>query len=83
MENTKTFEFMVDYSQYYISDMPYKIVETYEPEYPLIGYDIYQVQTDDFTKIRVVWKDGTEYMPDQVKKCKDGVYVVTVWTPIQ
>ena len=83
MVNTKTVEFLVEGNQHYISDIPYKIVESNYPAYPLIPYDIYQVQTDDFTKIRVVWENGTEYMPDQLKKCKDGVYFVTVWTPIQ
>lgn len=77
----KTVEFMVESNQEYLSDMPYRVVDGYNDGFN--GYDIYQVETDDISKIRVLWEStGIEYVPDRVERCKDGVYVVTVWTPI-
>lgn len=80
-------EFMVEDTAYYNSDMPYKIVESYDPEYPLHGYDIYQVETDNISNIRVVNEtNGTEYEAEQAVECKDGgetVYVVSIWKPVE
>ena len=76
-------EFMVESKDYYESDIPYTIVESYtDYDNPMMGYDIYQVETDDFRKIHIInGVTGIEYEADQVKKCKDGVRVVTVWNP--
>lgn len=77
----KTVEFMVESNQEYLSDMPYRVVDSYNDGFS--GYDIYQVETDDISKIRVLWENtGIEYAPDRTEICKDGVYVVTVWKPI-
>lgn len=80
MKKTKTVEFMVEWNHTYNSDLEYKIVESYEnPEIFNSGYDIYQVTTDDISKIRVIFGNGTEYTPDQFIKCNDGIYYVSIW----
>lgn len=78
-------EFMVEDHEYYNADMEYKIVESYRP-YGCCGYDIYRVETDKISDVRIVnTKTGIEYEAEQTKKCKDGnetIYVVSVWRPI-
>lgn len=80
-------QFMVEANEYYNSEMEYKIVESYYPdEYPYNGYDIYQVETDDISNVRVVNKtSGIEYKAEEAKKFKDGnetIYYVSIWSPI-
>lgn len=87
MDRTKVYEFMVEDTAHYTGDLPYKITESYHPMGNFgIGYDIYQVETNDPSEIRVVFKNGIEYTPDnQFIKAKDSnrtVYVVAVWKPI-
>lgn len=83
MAKAKTIEFMVEWNHEYNSDLDYKIVESYEnPEIFNSGYDIYQVTTDDVSKIRVIFANGTEYTPDRLIKCNDGIYYVGLWKPI-
>jgi tRNA A37 threonylcarbamoyladenosine biosynthesis protein TsaE len=67
--------------------MEYKIVESYSPEeYDQHGYDVYRVETDNISDVRIVNKvNGTEYFAESAIKCKDGnetIYVVTVWCPL-
>ena len=80
-------EFMVEENAYYNSDMEYKIVESYYPEYPLNGYDIYRVETDDISKIHIVNETtGIEYEAEQVIKFKNGnetIYSVSIWKPVE
>lgn len=81
-----TVQFMVEDNQYYNSEMEYKIVESYYPEYPLCGYDVYEVETDNIKNIRVIFANGTEYEAERVTKFKDGKqtkYAVSLWNPIQ
>lgn len=79
-------EFMVEDTHQYISDMEYEIVESYSPEeYGLRGYDIYRVEADNISDVRVIM-NGTEYFAESAIKCKDGsetIYVVTVWCPVE
>lgn len=77
---------MVEGNEYYNSDLPYKIVESYtSPEYPHPSYDIYRVETDELTKIRVINdSSGVEYIPFETMECRSGnaiVKHVTIWTP--
>ena len=77
-------EFMIEAKDHYASDLEYKIVESHtDYDNPMMGYDIYQVETDDFRKIHYI--NGItmiEYEADKVIRCKDGVRCVTEWTPI-
>lgn len=77
-------EFLVEDTAYYNSDMEYKIVESYHPDdLACQGYDIYRVETNNISDIRVVNEvTGIEYEAEQATKCKDGIYVVTVWNPV-
>lgn len=80
-------EFMVEETEYYNSDMEYKIVESYRPdEYPSHGYDIYRVETDNISDIRIVNTiSGTEYEAEKTIEWKDGcdtIYVVSLWKPV-
>lgn len=78
-----TVRFMVEFSNEYDSDMEYKVVESYtDCEYPWCGYDIYEVETDNVKKIRVIM-DGVEYMPLFTSKDKDGIRYVDAWTPVE
>ena len=84
MDRTKVYEFMVEDTAHYIGELPYKIVESYHPG-SIMGFDIYRVVTDDFTQIRVVFFNGTEYMPSNFMKAKSGkdtIYYVNEWTPV-
>lgn len=85
MAKVKTVEFMVEYyRETYNGELEYKIVESYDdPERFNTGYDIYQVTTDDVSKIRVINEiSGTEYTPDGLLKCNDGIYYVNLWKPV-
>ena len=80
--------FMVEENSYFNSDMKYEIVERYRYDGEIyMAYDIYEVETDDFTKIRVVDESSDiEYVADTVEPAKRGneiVYYVTVWTPVK
>lgn len=69
-------EFMVEYGEFYNSDMNYKIVESGN------DYDIYRVETDDISKIHVISKNGSEYVAEQTMKFKNGketMYYVSIW----
>ena len=77
MKKTLTVEFMVERYDHYNSDLPYKIVESYN------DYDIYQVKTDNpFNDIRVISASGTEYVPDQLLEWSDVIFYVNIWTPL-
>lgn len=81
-------QFLVEENEYYNSDMPYKIVESYcSDEYPCRGYDIYEVETDDIRNIRVInHTNMTEYEAEDVVKFRDDKetkYYVSLWNPVQ
>ena len=80
-------QFMVEGNHAYNADMEYKIVESYYPdEPPYIGYDIYEVETDNFRNVRVIFADGTEYEADQIVEFRDGnqtKYAVSIWNAVQ
>lgn len=81
-------EFMVEGTEQFNSDIPYKIIESYtSPEYPYPSYDIYRVEVDDFSMIRVVnTVSNIEYQPDTLIKCRSGnemVHYVSVWKPVE
>lgn len=81
-------EFMVEETEYYNSDMEYKIVESYQPEeYGCHGYDVYRVEADNISDVRIVnTVNGTEYEAEKVIECKDGsdtIYVVSLWKPVE
>lgn len=81
-------QFMVEDNERYLSDMPYEIVESYcSPEYPHHGYDIYQVETDNISSIRVVNEtSGIEYKADEAMYCTDGrgaMFYVSIWSPVE
>jgi hypothetical protein len=79
-------EFMVEDNAYYNSDMEYTIVESYYPEdYGIHGYDIYRVETDNISDIRVIFGNGTEYEAEEAIPFKDGnetIYSVSIWKPV-
>ena len=83
-----TVQFMVEDNECLTSEMEYKIVESYYPtEYPFHGYEIYQVEVDDFRSIRVLnVPTGIEYQADEATEYAnaDGTvyYYVSVWSPI-
>lgn len=78
-------QFMVEWGDFYTGDLEYKIVESFEGDYLFYGYDIYEVETDDISKITVII-GHTEYKADELMEFKDGEtvkYYVKIWTQIE
>lgn len=80
-----TVQFALENHQDYESSMAYDIVSSVV-DYTYGGYDVLQVETDNYRKIHVFDNDsGIMYEADYVSKCKfkgKTVYFVTCWNPI-
>ena len=71
----KTIEFAIDWKSEYISDMEYQVIMSYEDS----ECDIYRVETDDESKIRVIFPNDVEHMPYRLSMFSDGIYYVSCW----
>lgn len=79
------YSFMVADNEEFISDIPFEIVDGYWNDEMNGGYDIYLVETDDPTQIRVLYDNGLVYEPCDVFETVHGDVIINhvyTWNPI-
>lgn len=84
----KKFEFIVEDGWEYVSEMPFKKVDSYRAcEYPFGGYDVLQVEAEKASDIHIQDRQGNEYCGYRTMKCFSRycagvIYAIGTWDPI-